>query len=180
MVRLAGAYVSYATRPRLGPDVTHMVTLDPGTRRLGVAGWERADDASDHPDAWSLVTACDVLTSYASVDAAVHELHSTPAHTWAGPSCVLVSEYPTLYAASRVTHGTIRELRLVVEHAERNAWSACHRVHPRGWKGQVPKRIHHARIGAALTEAESEAWWDTLGPDARDAIGIGLWATRRM
>jgi hypothetical protein len=170
-------------QPVLGAHLTHLVTLDPGTRHLAVSGWERVGydltDPGRPVPAWELVTATDLETPYASVDTALAALRGTIAFAWAHPAAALVAEWPSLYDTRRVTHGTVRELRAVVEAVEAQPWAACARVAPRTWKQTTPKPIHHARLARALTDAEREAWWDDAGPDARDAIGIGLWATRR-
>ena len=51
-------------------------------------------------------------------------------------------------------------------------------LEPAKWKGQVPKAIHQSKIAEALDPKERDIW-DLMGPDARDAIGIGLFALKR-
>lgn len=51
-------------------------------------------------------------------------------------------------------------------------------LQPAAWKGQVPKEVHQSKIAEALDPKERDMW-DLVGPDARDAIGIGLFALKR-
>lgn len=58
-------------------------------------------------------------------------------------------------------------------------------VYPRSWKGTVPKKIHNARVLAALTKEEIALL--PRRPRAKDhdhnvldAVGIGLWKLGRM
>lgn len=60
-------------------------------------------------------------------------------------------------------------------------------VRPMRWKGCVPKRIHHRRIGDVMTRAEKDlltAACRTVHRDLQhnviDAIGIGLWDVGRL
>lgn len=49
---------------------------------------------------------------------------------------------------------------------------------PREWKGQIPKKAHHPKILAALTEREREllsVFNKTQLKDILDAVGIGLY-----
>lgn len=50
---------------------------------------------------------------------------------------------------------------------------------PARWKGSVPKDVHHDRIRRALGPGEGEIF-DRVGPDARDAIGLGAWYLTRL
>ena len=50
---------------------------------------------------------------------------------------------------------------------------------PRTWKGTVPKKIHQPRILKALT-AKEKAAIESWRHDVIDAVGIGLFHTRRM
>ena len=58
-------------------------------------------------------------------------------------------------------------------------------VHPRTWKGSVPKKIHNERVLRALKDYERTLL--PLKPRARtydhnmiDAVGLGLWKLGRM
>lgn len=54
-----------------------------------------------------------------------------------------------------------------------NPAASCALVHPRQWKGQVPKEITQMRVRAALVPAELAVLCDDH--NAIDAAGIGLW-----
>lgn len=64
------------------------------------------------------------------------------------------------------------------------------RVHPRRWKGTVPKEIHHARVidelepyeRLVLGEPKKKTKANPHGFDNNmlDAIGLGLWRMERM
>jgi hypothetical protein len=53
-------------------------------------------------------------------------------------------------------------------------------VRPSEWKGQVPKKIHNARVVSKLADHEQH-WIKTArnNHNVIDAIGIGLWALGR-
>lgn len=48
---------------------------------------------------------------------------------------------------------------------------------PEQWKGNLSKAVGHVRIRAALRPDELPLW--PKSPDARDAVGLGLWAVGR-
>jgi len=61
-----------------------------------------------------------------------------------------------------------------------------HRVKPSGWKGAVPKEIHHQRVLAELRPAEHQILTPVLSALAHgirhnvlDAVGGFLWAAKR-
>ena len=145
-----------------------LVALDPGTRHAGVAIFR----------AGALVEATDLRTNRASVLEMLDELW-----TYLAPvvpsEAVLVSEWPRSYRTRRRAHEDLEGLRAVVRGAEAAPWATTHRVAPSRWKGQVPKPIHHRRIAAAL-DTRASAIWVGLGPDGRDAVGLGLWALTKL
>lgn len=60
-------------------------------------------------------------------------------------------------------------------------------VEPATWKGQIPKAVHSARMQKVLSPAEmraiiigSQYVADSLQHNIWDAVGLGLWRTRRM
>lgn len=60
-----------------------------------------------------------------------------------------------------------------------------HFVEPAKWKGQTPKKVHNARVLAAMTPYERAIY--EAAPCAAgkrhnilDAIGIGLWVAKRL
>jgi hypothetical protein len=143
-----------------------LVALDPGSRRAGVAVF-----ASARP-----VAAVDLRTNRASVLEMVDEVLVALA-TVDPTAAVLVSEYPRRYATARAAWRDIDDLRAVVRAVEGWGWVATRRVAPGTWGSTVPKHIRALRTGEALTVADRLAvGWAGLGPDAKDALGIGLWA----
>jgi hypothetical protein len=145
-----------------------LVTLDPGTRNAGVAIF-----AGDTLVAAASLTTnrADVALMVAEVLAALEGVDRQHAH--------LLSEYPRNLAARRRAIEDLDGLRAVVATVERLGWLDTRRVAPGSWKGQVPKKIHHARASKALNPWERDVW-ATLGPDGRDAVALGLWACRRL
>ena len=89
-----------------------------------------------------------------------------------------VCEYPHLRHNDRDNHHNITPLQRVGDIlAEAGGWAEKYR--PSEWKRQVHKELHHRRIRAALSTPE-QGVWDALGHDARDAVGIGLFALGRI
>ena len=152
-----------------------ILALDPGTRRLGLAlaGPDRVHWAGgvalDHRVAAGVM----IEEALCALPAAVRR---------SAEVITLISEWPAKYAAKSAAHEDIDGLRGVVAGFEVAArWQSTRRVSPRAWKGQVPKHIHHHRIAEALTASERALLdWLNLTPDARDAVGIALWYTRRL
>lgn len=152
-----------------------ILALDPGTRRLGLA--------LAGPDRVHWAGGVSLAHRVPADEMVEHALCELPAVVRRGAGdVVLLSEWPTKYAAKSAAHEDIDGLRAVVEGFEGAArWASTRRVAPRAWKGQVPKHIHHVRIAAALTESERVLLdWLNLTPDARDAVGLCLWYTRRL
>ena len=159
------------------PSPIWLVTLDPGTRRAGIAVHELTNPRSPTaPPRATLVRAVDLLTNRAGVRAMVDEIAlGLPPLTF--EDAVLVSEWPRKYKTQRAAHADIDGLRAVVEAVEGWGWARTVRTSPSQWKGNVPKHIHHARVGAALDPVDrARVRWDYLGPDARDAVALGRWA----
>lgn len=55
-------------------------------------------------------------------------------------------------------------------------------VRPPEWKGQVPKRVHHARALTVLSAGEQSRIYSTpkVHHNVMDAVAMGLWARRRI
>lgn len=65
--------------------------------------------------------------------------------------------------------------------------AAVNWVEPARWKGQLPKRVHHPRIMAALTSHERQivaegccALAESLRHNVLDAVGLGLWVRSKL
>lgn len=144
-----------------------LVALDPGTRHAGLAIFRLG----------RLVEAFDLATNRASSEEMITEVWCALAHV-VPTKAALVSEWPRGYRTRRRAHADLDGLRRVVEGTEAAPWASTARTSPSGWKGQVPKPIHHRRI-AGLLDSRETAVWVGLGPDGRDAVGLGLWALRR-
>lgn len=98
-------------------------------------------------------------------------------------------EQPVIYPHAKPRPNDI--LKLAMNAAE---WGGLYRalavdvhyVEPAQWKGQVPKATHHARVWAALSDAERDVvdlGGRGVAPSKRhnmlDAVGLGLWVAQR-
>lgn len=139
-----------------------LITIDPGTKS-GISVWQDGllvyAGALDYYDSKTLP-----LTSHTPLD-------------------VGLIEVPTIYReASKADPKNIITLAIKV-----GVWAQVLRtegrcyevrgVEPRTWKGQVPKKVHHERILAALSDHEQSIC--PRQPDALDAVGLGLWYLRQ-
>ncbi len=92
-----------------------------------------------------------------------------------------VCEWPEIRPGERKNTHNIRTLQQVGSRLMRlldlPGWAA--QYNPFEWKRNVDKKLHHTRIFSALYPAELSIW-ATLGHDARDAVGIGLFALGRI
>lgn len=108
---------------------------------------------------------------------------------------VWVCEWPQKYPTKRKYHENLEELHAVGSAlAQVRGFSWAKMWLPAQWKGNVPKRAHHRRAGAALREDEwallegslvarrrPEGWLQSeAAHDARDALGILLFALGRV
>lgn len=98
----------------------------------------------------------------------------------------VVIETPRAYENSQVRKEDVTNLARAAGELGGRAKQAGIRdvqyVYPQDWKGQVPKKIHHARVYAALT-ADEKTRWPTKGKgseDIRDAICLVMWAAGRV
>lgn len=79
----------------------------------------------------------------------------------------------------RVAHKDLDAIERLMKHVARLRGTPWEReIYPFNWKSQIPKPQHHARIEKLLTPDEKVVW-SLLGPDARDAVGIGLFILQR-
>ena len=157
-------------------DDAGLVAVDLGKRKVGVAVF---DDTGVLRAAQTIHTQRDTrdwdpwLTADAVLDYA---------QDWAvGLSLEVdwVCEWPELRANDRHRHHNITALQQVGILIERSVpWAERYR--PSEWKRSVGKSLHHERLKEALGWEDYELdVWSGLGHDARDAVGIGLFALGR-
>lgn len=94
---------------------------------------------------------------------------------------VLIEE-PTLYQHSKANPASVMALQLKVGELKgrfESAGCTVRLVQPRTWKGQVPKLVHNQRTLKALSDTE-RALCEGARHDTLDAIGLGLWALKRV
>ena len=90
-----------------------------------------------------------------------------------------VAEWPMKYKDKRLYHEAIESLHDVGNELDRIIMGWDEKYRPGEWKGNVPKKPHHARILAALRPEEIAVMPPVAEHDAWDAAGIGLYATAR-
>ena len=157
-----------------------ILAIDPGLRVCGVA--ELVDGVLARA---VLVVSPEKTARGGPAWVAMARAVTAAVSSWGAP-CVLVVECPQQYDAAhcRVDRADLSELSAV-------AGALCavlgtgevRTPAPRTWKGQVPKDVHNARTLARLTPGELACvvWPTALGlrHNVTDAIGLGLWASRR-
>lgn len=95
---------------------------------------------------------------------------------------VWVMEIPTNYTDFAVAHRDLDRLRVTLRRLKTGAVRTGEKVvvyRPSAWKGNVPKRIHHNRSWAVLSEKERMCLPDRPGRveyqhDVHDAVALGL------
>lgn len=152
----------------MGYTPEHMLAVDPGTRKCGLAYFHRG-------------VLREATTLHNPTPAAVRQW--LVAHKVPLTDTRWVRERMYFYPERPATHHN-----LVAVEAWAEALAADFGVRWAGswdaptWKGPVPKAPHHERLRTSLTQ-EGEQWvWDHAhtGEDGRDAVGIGLFALRRV
>lgn len=152
--------------------MTLLVTIDPG-KNTGTAVFQDGSLVSSKVDSWA--EAFDAHTSFL----ADHDLHGIE----------VLGELPMVYPGPRPEDPN----DLIVLAEQLGELLSLYRargcyvdtVHPRTWKGTVPKEHHQPRILSKLSPAEL-----ALVPrmpiarryehNAVDAVGLGLWKLGRM
>ena len=147
-----------------------MISIDPGTKVLGEAFWiggKLEGCGVIRTEGRTLGEKISGLpTRDGGQDLAVCELMDANGLRVPANDLIAVQAVGCVYAARMA-----REVKLVL---------------PRTWKGNVPKRIHHPRIRAALSPDERDILQIGLDTAPKghhkeilDAVGIGLWALGR-
>lgn len=136
--------------------LTSLLAIDPGKTRCGYAHF--VEGVLAECGMWT-VGACFPCTPHA-----------------------IVCEVPSVYD-TRGRRGDQQDLISVAVSAgraiEASGAVVCELVQPRTWKGQVPKKAHHARMALVLKDDEMVL---LSGQDHNvwDAVGLGLWKLKRM
>lgn len=138
---------------------------------------------------WSIWLERPARPSFELLACGLGDPRSSRAHIASAISSVLI-ESPVIYPHSKANPNDI--IRLAVN---AGTWAgryemlgACVEfVEPSRWKGQVPKDIHHGRVWSALTPEEQKIVDSAVKsrPASKrhnilDAVGLGLWAAKRL
>lgn len=93
----------------------------------------------------------------------------------------VVIECPQVYARGKGDPNDLIDLARVVGALETLSRD-CVVVRPRTWKGTLPKKIHHERVLKELTTEERAVLGTKKKIDHNilDAVGLGLWALKRL
>lgn len=95
----------------------------------------------------------------------------------------LVIEKPQVYRHAKARNSDIVDLAVAAGRIAAQGEDAVYWYLPRVWKGQVPKKVHHERICAALTETERtvlDGWTKRDLKHILDAVGLGLYHLGRL
>lgn len=156
--------------PCPGVHPSHTVALDLGKNVCGAAVFSGR----------SLTQVASVRTSLLAVF-----LHNTvgPSNASRGGASLVV-ERPVRRRGTRARYKDVDTLTTLAKDIK-SAYSFARLVSPEGWKGQVPKLVHQARIIEELDAAETavvQPWMesDRNWKDICDAVGIGLWFLGRL
>lgn len=155
-------------------EPTHLVAVDPGKRHAGVAYFGHG-----------LLLAASTVRVRRQARLVPEVLRWVGLYTTREPSTWVVEaqqDYPGKGGRKRGLDSLRRQVdRLAAEAGAAGLVSAWVAPKPAEWKGQVPKEVHHRRLVEVLTLGERTRWRHTVGDlDARDAIGLGLWALGRV
>ena len=146
-----------------------IVCIDPGTTCVGFAVFSKEDSA---------LLRCGLVRGDDWIDTA----SKVPAF----PNCdILVIEDPRIYPVSKARPNDLMKLAKAVGAIVATVDAKYAKlVTPGTWKKSIPKMIHQKRIRRALTSTEKALLDATACPKSLlhntiDAVGIGLWYTRR-
>ena len=164
--------------------MNYLLTIDPGARYAAWALWDAAGlvEARQTPDSNALRTIIQNVAgpTHAYVANVVAVQPRSP-----GGIDVLV-ELPQEYADDKEERS--KDLFRVAATAGALAFAfdvpgnTVKFVRPPEWKGQVPKRVHHARALTVLSAREQSRIYSTpkVHHNVMDAVAMGLWARRRI
>lgn len=145
-------------------NTTILAAIDPGKRKCGVSVW-----FVESPTKYELLRAGTVTAANPV------KLARLVVSEWLGSATRVISERPQDYRGKTAMAADLESLREFIRAVE-----ALRKIdklyYPVEWKGGTPKPIHHARLKRALEDVQ-DAWADRMrdmGPDALDAVGIGL------
>jgi hypothetical protein len=146
----------------------HLITVDPGTTKCGLAYFYRG-----------ALRGAITLQQPTVADAQAWVQGVVPA----GAQVVWVREHMDYYPGATATYPNLDKvedwadaLAVALDFKWARTWAA------RSWKGNIPKPVHHSRLRKVLDSTEERWIWDhsQTGEDGRDAVGIGLFALRRV
>jgi hypothetical protein len=153
--------------------MTTLVAIDPG-KITGLASFYFNDEK------WLLSGASAIVSGYANLKMNIGVFKDLT---------YIICEYPQIYS-SRLCKGDPNDLLPLaaqcghVEAIALDMGAQFFSVTPQGWKKQVPKQVHHARLKlAVIRELSKEAlitanintYCTSIEHNKWDAIGLGLW-----
>lgn len=138
--------------------MVEVISIDPGVKKSAIAFWDEDK---------KLIFADDLPNQ--EVFGLIEKMN---------PKRLYV-ETPILYPTKRKVHADVKNL-LSVARSFLNMVQVNFSIAPSSWKGQVPKKIHAVRIVSVLGEDEIKAVKSIKNHNTIDAIGIGLFALRRL
>lgn len=157
-----------------------VIALDPGVRKVGLAVF--MDGALVH--AQTLMTSRETLAGeLVEVARSALQRHISPTRR-AKAKVHFITEEMVAYDDFQVAHQNLADVseqtrRVELELAKVWPTVTLKRVPPSQWKAAVPKPVMRARIVEVLTALDMLAIKDD-SHDTWDAVGIGLWFTKRM
>lgn len=152
----------------------YIVSLDPGSRRAGLAVLDTAAGGAAAP---AVVAVRGFELPGRDVPAMIAALVEFVRETVDPAAGDLVVEWPRKYASHRAAWDDVEDLRTVARAVEALGWASVRRVAPGTWASTTPKHIRHNRVAARLGPVRCvRLGWSDLSLDARDAIALGLWA----
>jgi len=159
------------------------LAIDPGVRKSAVCrfGDTSAIESCLYIESGETANADPILHARAQVAQARHLY---------GDRLAVYIERPQVYGGARAKGdpNDLINLAMVVGAFSGLAGERLVSFHPQAWKGQVPKETHHMRIGTYLRTmalpGELKVWESCCrlkgDHDLRDAVGLALFASRRL